>query len=281
MVISAFSISIMVAVIRHLSADLHTFQLLFFRNIFGMIFFLPWVIWTLRNAGTDGLKTSQSKLYMARSCFGFVAMFLWFYALAIIPLATATSLSFLAPLISVILAMIFLGEPSGLRRWAALIVGFIGTVIILRPGTEAFHSGSLIAVASSFFWAIAAVIVKKLSSKDSPMLMATYSTSIMTCLSLVPALIFWRDVPDYAWKWLFVLGITGSMAQYAFNKSFSLADVSFAQAFDFSRLIFAALVGWVFFAETIDMPTVIGALIIFSSSIYALYREAVAMRKLR
>ena len=142
---STLLFGLMAVAIRLASATLHTFEVAFFRNFFGLAFMLPWLI----QAGLDGLRTAKLKLYDWRAALGLISMLCWFSSLALIPVAKAVSLSFTAPLFSTLLAATLLKERVGIRRWSATLIGFAGVLIIIRPGMTGFGLGEALALANA------------------------------------------------------------------------------------------------------------------------------------
>ena len=156
MVVGTIFFSSMHALIRYLSADLHAFELAFFRNLFGVLVVLPWVL----RAGLSPLKTNRLGLHSVRGLFNGIGMLMFFYAVSIAPLADVIALSFTAPIFATILAIVFLGEVVGVRRWTAIFVAFLGMLIILRPGLAEISQGQFLAMASSALWAAARAVAR-------------------------------------------------------------------------------------------------------------------------
>jgi len=266
----AFTFSITSALVRHLSGQLHPVQLAFFRNLFGLVLIVP----LLFKSGFMTLRTTRFKYHFSRAVTGLTAMFLLFTAVSLMPLAEATAMTFTAPLFATAGAALFLKENVRIRRWSATIIGFIGALIMLRPGVAAISAPALIALSSAAFIAASMLLVKSLSRTERPETMVFYMTTIMAVLSFPPALFVWRPIPGDAWIWLVALGIVATLGQLFMARAFAYGDASEVLPFDFSRLIFAALVGFVIFDETPDLWTWIGAGIIFSSTLYIARREA-------
>ncbi|MEM7270294.1 MAG: DMT family transporter, partial [Pseudomonadota bacterium] len=162
-IISTFAFALMHTAIRYLSDELHPFQIAFFRNVFGLLFLAP-LLW---RSGFSELKTSRPGLHLLRGVVNIGAMLLFFYALSITPLATVTALGFLGPIFAAALSVLFLGERFRLRRWAAIAFGFLGMLIILRPGIIALDIGAMMVVASALLWGLAMMIIKVLGRTES------------------------------------------------------------------------------------------------------------------
>lgn len=277
MVTGAALFSLLNLLIRHGATELHPFQVAFFRNFFSLMFMLPW----LAKAGLGGLHTSKAWLYTTRSLTGLAAMLTWFYALSVMPLGEAVALSFTTPLFATIGAALFLGEVVRLRRWSATVVGFIGVLVIIRPDAEAISLPAAIVLVSACFSAASALQVKALSRTESPAVMVTYMVLFLTPMSLVPALFVWSWPSWGMLVWLVLMGGIATLGHLALTRAFTLADASAMMPFDYTKLPFAALLGYLAFGETMDLWAWVGAGIIAGSTIYIAQREAMLARRAR
>ncbi len=270
MVAACAGFACMTGVIRHISETLPPFEIVFFRNLFGLLALTPWL---MRN-GVSALKTDRLGLYSVRALTGLTAMMTWFWAVSIVPLADATALSFTAPMFATVLAVFFLGETVRLRRWSATLIGFGGAMIILRPGVGELDPALLIVLISAAAMSMSGIFVKKLTSTESPAKAVAWSGIMMVPLSFVPALLVWQWPTGEAWVWLIILGIAATGSHIAMNRSISLSDITAVLPYDFTRLPFAALVGYLAFDQMPDLWTWVGAAVIFTSSIYIARRES-------
>jgi drug/metabolite transporter (DMT)-like permease len=270
MIAGTFWFSVMTAIVRHMSHDLHVMEVAFFRNAFALLFMLPWLMRT----GVHTIGTRKMWLYTWRGFNGMAAMVLWFTALSLIPLPQAVSLSFTTPLFTTLAAMIFLHEKVGIHRWSALIIGFIGTLVILRPGMDSFSMASLLVLGSSILWSISNILIKQLTRTESPHTIVFYMTLMMTPISLPLALLHWQAPTLIQYFWLIALAAVANLAQISISKAYGMADMSVVQPFDFTRLIFASIIAYFAFNEIIDLWTLVGAIIIVSSTVYISRREA-------
>ena len=261
--------SMMHVCVRYLSSDLHPFEIAFFRNFLACLFLLPLM---LRNGG-ELLKTSHIKWHVLRSSLNVVAMLMFFYALSITPLAVVQALSFTAPLFATVLAMLLLGEKVKLRRWIALIAGFTGVLVILRPGAQPIELGALLVLGSAFIWALTMIIIKRLSNTDSPLTITAYVTVFLSILSLLPALLFWKWPHGLQWAWLLFAALTGTLGQLSLAKAFAYAETSIVLPFDFAKIIWSASLGYWFFGEYVSVYTLAGGAIIFGGACYVAIRE--------
>jgi len=264
------------AIIRHVSTEVDPLEIVFFRNFFGFAAMVPW----LSRHGLGVMRTKRLGTIFLRSFWGFFAMATWFSALAIVPLSNAVALSFTAPLFAAIAAVVILGEVIRARRVTALAIGFAGTVVILRPGFDTIGWGETLVLASTVTMALSIVTMKALTRTEGSASLVAWQTLLIAPISLVPALFVWSWPSPEMWVWLIVLGIFASIAHVAFTRAFSMADTTYLMPFDYSRLPMVALLGWIFFNETTDLWTWVGAAIIAASSVYVAHREVVAGKRL-
>ena len=191
-----------------------------------------------------------------------------------LPLAKISALSFSSPLFASVLAILILGERVRLRRTAALLIGFAGTLIIIRPGAVTIDAGTLLVLGSSAMWAFALMFVKKLSATDSSVTIVTYMNLLLTPLALVPALFVWRWPTGTEYFWLLCIGAIASAAHYFMTQAFRHADTTAVMPYDYARLIWASLLGFILFAEVPSGTTVLGGVVIAASATYIAFREA-------
>jgi drug/metabolite transporter (DMT)-like permease len=269
MFISTFFFAAMHAVIRHLTEVMHPFEAAFFRNAFGLIFVIPWFL----RYGLQPLRTSHLRLHVFRSLVNVVAMLAFFYAVSITPLAEVTALGFAAPIFATVLAALVLGEVVRLRRWTAVIVGFMGTLIILRPGFAEIGTGQLLVMMSTVFWAVALLLIKTVSRYDSSITIITYMSLLQLPLSLFAALFFWTWPGIEVLPWLVALGLLGGGAQWLMTEALRVADTSVVMPIDFCKLPWTALLAYLAFAQVPDIFTWLGGAVIFASALYIAYRE--------
>lgn len=270
MVLAAASFAALTAVIREVSGSMHPFELAFFRNLFGLLFMLP----LLLRSGPAMLKTGRLPLHAFRSTIGLAAMLCWFTAVSMMPIAEATALSFTTPLFATVGAALFLGEIVRFRRWAATVAGLIGALVIVRPTGIDIGFASTLVLGASAFMAMAALSIKSLSRTETPGTIVLFMGLIMTPMSLIPALFNWTTPGLADYPWFVVLGLLATVGQIALARAFASTDVSAVLPFDFSRLIFTAILGYLFFSESPDAWTWAGAAIIFSAALYTAHRES-------
>ena len=270
MIIAAVMLGNISVLVRFVSADMHPFQIAFFRNLGQFMMMAPWVL----IVGIHVMKTERFGAHLRRSLFGLAAMLTWFTALSMLPVAKATALSFTAPLFATLGAAVILREVVRVRRWTATIIGFIGAVIILRPGLHVMSGAEWTAIAAALI-AGAMLSNKSLARTENPTAMVMWMGLIMTILSLPPALMVWQWPADLAiWGWLAVLGVVATAAHLALNRAFRVADASYVMPFGFVQLPAVAAMAYVFFGETSDALTWVGAAVIFSAGAYIARRES-------
>jgi len=262
------------ASVRHVSDGMHTFEITFFRNLFGLVAILPLAL----RAGIGSLRSRQPGLQILRSAFGVVAMFTWFYGLSAVPIAQATALSFTAVIFGSMGAALLLGERMGPRRWSAVVAGFAGTLVILRPGVTDVDPAAFIVVLSSICWAGAMLTVKRLSITDSVVCIVTWNSVLLTVLSLPMALSVWVTPSLEQLLWLSLIGILATLGHLAMTGAFKASDAAVVFPVDYMRLLWAAVIGYLAFGEIPDIWTWVGGTIIFASTIYIAYREATLRR---
>lgn len=270
MIVSAMSFALMAGTIRHLADHLHPFEVAFFRNVVSLALMVPWVL----RAGSTGLRTSSIRKYGLRSLASIIAMLCWFYGLATMPIAEATALSFTAPIFTSIAAIFFLGERMGVRRWGAIAVGFVGAMIILRPGITAFSWPALIVLGGSAAVAGSVVMVKILSRTEPSSLIVAYMVIYLVPMSLIPALFVWTTPSASDWFWLIFIGTVATIGQLGMTQAYAATEATVVLPLDYARLPFAALIGYIAFDESPDLWTWIGAVVIAGSAIYIARREA-------
>jgi drug/metabolite transporter (DMT)-like permease len=269
MTMSALFFSLQSGTGRELVQHMHPFQIGFFSALFGIGFMLPW-LW---RAGWRVLRTRHTRLYMARGCLSQFSMFGWFGGLMTLQVGEATAISFITPFCTTALAVLLLGEKLHRRRLIALIGGFAGVLVILRPGAEALNWGAILILLCSLAVSVSAIVVKRTSRDDPPDTIALYQVIYMLPIGAVAAAFVWR------WPTWLELALAAAAAafslygQRALARAYASAEATAVQPFDFIRMPFAVAVGWAMFNELPDAWTWAGAAVIFASAMYLLRRE--------
>jgi len=256
--------------IRVAAQEMHPFEVAFFRCLFGLLFVLPWIV----RGGAAQLRPRRMGFYLLRAAIGLVSMATWFYGITVVPLATATAVSFTGPLFAILAAVVVLHEVVRLRRWSAVVLGFVGVLVIMRPGNERLDANLLILLLSAATGAMNNITVKFLARTERPSTIVAYFMIYLTPLSLVPALFVWRTPDLSTFGALAGLGCLGTIAHISVARAYAAADASACAPFEFARLPFAALIGFLWFGEVTDLWTWVGAAIIAGSAVYVAHREA-------
>ena len=269
MCISTVAFAVMHGLVRFVSDVLPPFQIAFFRNIFGLAFLLP----LLMRSRFRVLRTKRIGLHALRGVINIGAMLMFFTALSMSPLAKVTALSFTAPIFMAVLAVLFLGERFRMYRWLAILLGFAGMLIILRPGFVAIDTGALLVLGSASLWAVAMVIIKILSRTEQSVTIVAYMGIFLGVFSVFPAIWVWQPFGLQTLGWMVLIGLFGTIAQMTLSQALKETDPTALMPFDFLKLIWTAIIGAWFFTEIPDIFTWIGAAVIFSSGLSIAYRE--------
>jgi drug/metabolite transporter (DMT)-like permease len=269
MFVSTFLFAAMHATIRHLSATIHPFEIAFFRSLFALVIVAPWFY----REGLALLYTRRPGLHALRAIFNVFAMLSFFYALSITPLSEVTALGFTAPIFTPLLAALILGEAVRLRRWGAIVVGFVGALVILRPGFAEVGLGQILVLFSSLVWAFALLVIKTLGRTDSSATIIAYMALLMLPLTVVPASFVWQWPDGIQLIWLVLVGLLGGAGQLCMTEALRRADTAVVMPIDFCKLPWVAAIAYLAFAEVPDRYTWLGGAIIFASSVYIAYRE--------
>ncbi len=275
MLVATFCFTAMHALIRLTTAEIHPFVVAFYRNLFGLLVLVPILV----RAGPGVFRTTKLHLHGARAALQMSAMLSFFYALSITPLAEVAALAFSSPLFVTVIAILILGEVIRIRRIAALAAGIAGTLIIVRPGIGSVDPGALAVLGSSAAWGSALIIIKVASRTDSSLTITAYMAILVTPMALIPALFFW-SVPDLATLgWFALLGAFGTAGHFCMAQALKEADATTVMPFDFTRLIWASVLGVLIFGEYPDLWTWVGGSVIFASTVYIAYRETQVKRE--
>jgi len=270
MIASGVGFSIMAVGIKLLGHRLDSFQIGFFRVVIGFIAILPFVA----GGGLARLRTRHAGVHLVRAVFGLLAMYCSYYAIARMPLADYTGLSFTKPLFATLLAIAILGESVRWRRWTATLVGFLGVLVMVRPGAATFQPAALAALVDSFSIAFLVTLVKRLPATETPLTMLFFFGLFATVLSLGPAIYSWQWPTALEWLLLIGVGVLGALAQMFWIRAFRAGEASAVAPFDYLRLPMAATVGFIGFSELPTIWTFVGAAVIVASTLYIAHREA-------
>ncbi len=267
--LSGMTFAAVSGMVRHVSAEVHPFEIAFFRFFFGFFVLLP----VLMRTGFAPLKTKRLGMHMTRVALGSVATLAIFYALSVTPLAQVAALSFTMPIFATVLAIVVLREVVGIRRWTAIIVGFAGTYVILRPGAGTIELGALLVLGASVLYGIMVIIIKSLTRTDSPLTLTAFQICMMSPILLIPALFVWQWPTWPQLAWLAAIGVVAAISVLVFAMAMKEADTAPVMSLNFLQLLWAALIGFVFFAEIPGLYTWVGGAMIIGSTTYIAYRE--------
>lgn len=277
MVASATSFGLMAILIRYASHSLHAFEIAFFRSFFGALATAP----LLARHGLRAMHTDRFWFYVVRCAIGTLGMLAGFWAIAHLPLAQAIALSYSSPLFVTIGAVLFLGEIVRMRRWSAVVAGFIGVLVIVRPGTDGFSAGSLVALLAAASTGAVTISIKFLSRSDPPDTIVLLTTWLWVPLSLPFALAVWQAPPASLWPLLVVIGMLGTLGQYLWTHALRLAEASTLAPLSYLQLVIVSALAWLLFDERVDAWTAAGAAIVIGASLYIARREAQVARRRR
>lgn len=277
MLVSMAFFSAMNIVIRIASHSMESEFIVLLRNICSLMIVLVWTAFL--HKGRPRFPTARIGGHFWRASVGIIAMELWFHAISLLPLTLATALSFTTPIFSTIVAIFFLGERAGIRRWSAIVVGITGVLIILRPGMGDISADALFVLGSSMMMAVAGVLVKTLTRTEAPETIVFYMALFMTPWALIPALGHMQAIGLAQAGLILLISLFSTTAHLLMARAYMRADMVMLMPFDFSRLVFTAVMAYALFGETMDAATVLGSLIIVASTVYIAHREAVLRRR--
>ena len=267
--ISSFCAVLMSVFLKLAQNDANVFTVGFLRFFFGFLIILPFVL----SSRFYIYKTNNFKFHLSRSIINVPMMILGFSALMYIPLEQIKAIGFLSPIIVVILSVIILKERIYIIRILALLIGFIGVLIILRPGLIEINIGAYMVLLSGLLWSTVIIITKFMSKEDSPMTILTYQYTLVSLFTLPLAVLFWTNPTFNVFFYSILAAITGTILHLCINHSYRLADLSVIQPVWFTQLIFASIFGFSIFGEIPDGWTWAGGILVFSSVLIITYRE--------
>jgi len=255
---------------KYLSTELSFFQITWARYFFTVFFTLPFMFFFFRRNLT---WTTQPKLQIFRGLTLFFANVLFFYSISVISMAKALTLAFVAPLITTALSSIFLGEKVGFRRWSAVIIGFVGSLIVIRPGFIEFNLATIAALGTGFFYGIYLVITRKLHSSDSPLLTLLLTGVVGAVIGSFIVPIVWVNPTFNQWSLLALMGIFACLGHLFLILSLRYADASKLAPFGYFEIVTNVILGYYFFSDFPHYWTWFGLTIIICSGIYISFRE--------
>ena len=262
--------SFMGAGVKLLSDDLHPIIICFYRCLMGLIIITPFVA---RN-NFKALQTDNMRLQIFRALINIISMICWFSAIGMMHFEKATALGFTTPLFTTVLAVLILGEVIRFHRTAALLLGFVGILIIIRPGYMPFEFGTILMLIASFSFSFVLIFVKKLSATDSSLTIIFYHLLYMTPAFFILSFFYWESINLSQLIVFILMGASGLLSHWCLAQAFKMSDTTFVMPLQFTKLIWASLIGLFIFSEQPDIWTWVGGVIIFFSVVYITYREA-------
>jgi drug/metabolite transporter (DMT)-like permease len=260
---ACFFASILIAIVRHLSADFHIFFIVMMRNFFGLFFFLPQILQNHKSV----FRTQKLHLHIFRGLNGLASMIIWFHVVTVLPLSEAVSISFIIPILTTIAAIFFLKEKVKAKAWIGTFIGFIGILIILRPGFKEFNSIYFFSFASVILWVISNIIIKIMTKTEKPATIVAYMSLVMLIASIPFAISHLKPIDNISLFWFALLGLASNLTHICVSNSYSKTDLSVVLPFDFTRLIFTMIISYFAFDETVDLWVILGSLVILSGVI--------------
>lgn len=276
------SSAMIIGIVRHISDTFHTFEIVLFYNVFALVCFIPWIL--KRKKGH--LKTSAWKLYGLRAVMEFLSFSLSFYALTLIPLPMHTSLLFMMPIFGTIMALFILKEHPTIYTISCIIMGFIGVLIITRPGVAEFSPGIIYALLAALGFAVCGNVIKLLTRTESSENIAFYMVTMTTVIAVIVFVILmeldivsWVTPQGLEWAWLALIGILGYSQQISIAAALSKVPYITIIPLNFAQLVFVSIIAYFAFGEVIDSWTVIGAILIIGATLYNTYMTTRISRK--
>ena len=269
MIGTILSLSLMAVCGRELGAYMSPFVILFFRSLFGLVIMTAIVLYQYKRIPVTDMKGT----HLLRNIFHYSGQYGWFYAVALLPLATVFAIDFTAPMWTAVLATLMLGEKITRWRIISLILGFVGVLVVLRPGIEIVQLASLAVLASAFCFAFTYTYTSRLTKFESPIIILFYMTAFQLPMSILPALANWTLPSGTAWVLLVAVAIGSITAHYCLSRGLAIADASVVIPFDYMRLPLIVLLGFLLYQEPLDWFVLLGAGIIFTGNMINLRKE--------
>lgn len=261
-----------------LAADLiPAVEVSFLRSVFALLLQLPLLFWM----GIGTIRTKRLGLHAWRGVLHAASMILWFVALPLVPLSESASLEFAAPIMTTVIAIVFLGEAIRMRRIVALAVGIAGVMLVVRPGFESFSLGQLLCLVSVGLWSACQLIIRELGKTESAFVQGFFTVAFFTPITLVAALPTWVWPSVEAMLLCLALAVTSTLGTWFYGEAFRRAEMTAILPLESTKLVWAVMYGFVIFGEVPEIMTILGGVIIFSAAAYITLREAQLARRAR
>ena len=258
------------ALIKYQAARYPVVEVMFFRSLFALV---P-LAWLVRRGGLSSLRTRQPRLQAVRAIIGFISLICFIEAFALMPLADVVAIGFAAPLFITALSVPLLGEQVGWRRWSAVLVGFLGVLIMVRPGSGLLGIGAVVALLGTLTYALSIITIRRLSATDgnAPTVASFTVFAVVATGAVLP--FFWVTPATGDWVMLVAIGLLGGAAQIAFTHAFSLAPPVIVAPFDYANMLLATMLGYLIWGDVPTATILAGAVLVIASGLYIVYREA-------
>ena len=267
--LSALLFSLMGVVIREASATVDNESVVFFRNLVGVLFFLP----LLLIKGVKPFKTQRLKSHMWRTTYGLAAMYCFFYAIAHLPLADAMLFTYSAPVFTPIIAWWWLKEPLSKRIALTTSIGLIGVLLVAKPGASLFAGQALVGLAASILAAFAFVSIREMSDTEPALRIVFYFSLFSALISAIPLTWAWQPLDSHQLGLLLVVGLLATTSQIVMSKAYGLAPPGIIGPFAYLAIVFSGIIAWFLWGETPDLAFLIGAGMIFTASLLSITRR--------
>jgi drug/metabolite transporter (DMT)-like permease len=256
------------ALIKAVSTELSGPMIVFFRNLFGLLFILPWV---MGHAGRLRLKSDCLHLHLLRTLAGLGAMNCFYTALAYMKISEAVLLSFTSPLFIPIVAALWIREKADFRIWTAVSIGFMGVALILRPGAGVIQAVAFVGLTAGLLDGTSMVIIRRMSRTEPAARIVFYFTIMGTALSALPLPWFWSTPSTRAWLFLVLVGVMAGLGQLLLSQGYAHAPAAKVGPFYYTVVLFAGIIGWLVWDETLRWTTFLGAVLICGAGILSVY----------
>lgn len=276
-VLATLLFATMGAVVKHVSADVPTPMIVFFRNLFSVVVLLPWLL----RHGLDAIRTTRLPGHLFRATAGLISMVAYFFAIEAMPLGEAFLLQYTAPLFIPLAAWVLLGERASRRVWGAILLGFAGIALILKPGAAVFTPAALLALASGLFSSIAMIGVRRLAQSEPPARIVFYFVALGALLSALPLPWVWQSPEPAQWLTLILVGVIGAAGQLALTRGYACAPATQIGPFMYTAVLFAAGYGWWLWDEVPDRWSAAGAVLVCLAGVWTLRSGATEPQRSR
>jgi drug/metabolite transporter (DMT)-like permease len=249
---------------REATRQLSVFQIMELRSVLGFLMLYPLV---RRNGGLAAMKTSRPLQHIGRNLVHYAGQAGWFFALTLIPIGQVVAIEFTMPIWTAILAATFLGERMSVSKIAAIVLGIVGVIVIVRPATGEINPGQLIALAAAVGFGISIAMMKSLTRTETTLAIVFWMTVIQGAAGFLPSIYFWVWPSAYSWGWIVVIAFCGTFSHFCMARAMLYADATVVVPMDFLRVPLTAAAGWLIYGERLDMLTALGATLILAGNL--------------